>query len=1364
MAAIVLTVASMTSQTVTGYQYWFDNDTLSNQSGAVTSDRLTLEPDLSGMPYGIHFFNLRLHDSDGVWGAPYRKSFLTVDSRSGAVAYEYWIDDDYDKKVVEEITSEGAVFNVDLSGHPHGLHFFNLRLRTNGNEWGSIYRKVFFTTPTQTGAVAYEYWIDDNYDGKTEGAVTDGDNVYAVSLEGLKKGIHRFSYRMKTAEGEWGSVYTKLFHYTSKVTFTDYEYWLDNDYAHKVSGKDTSGMTSFAVDLDSLPRNEIHHFNMRVRDDNGEWGSVYRKLLVLYNDSAKVPVKGYRHYLNGRDLGYVPVDNNPDGKYTFVIDVPEGEGFDMSDVPVTFDGDSLSVSHTSAFDYKIQPDSEIGASPAWAYSFDSEVNYGTSAQLVDVPSSFNITRPSRTEFRAIKFNTDGRTLYVRATRKATLDIYRDGEKLTTVPADSIIGTQALTLAEGTYFGVIYNVADGEGDITFHLMDTNNQVPTPDIKFENGWVEITDRNKDAVIHYTIDDENISMESPVYEEKFEMRRNCVIRAMAVVPDLDLRPSDIAVKTIASYIVDRPIITFDNLQVVITPDSHSGVKTFYRLDGQTPTESDTEYIGPFTLNADAVVVARSFKAGYTPSEVTSFNYVHASYVTLPPTITVEGIKVTLKETTEGSSLWYGVDESDPAKFTEYKAPFDMSGNGTIYANARKIGMYDSRVVSRNVNDRDMPTPTATFANRQLTLSCTDDKARIHYSTDPSAEKSAFTVYETPLTLTSDCTVRFYATREYFNDSEINSFEFTLSDYQEPMAQITKDYRNRKITIEAGECKLAVTINGSTVEYRSPVTIDVTPDMAAVSVVTLARNEDRYDSDPEEEQLVFHPTPVIGYDGHAIDVRADENDPSANPEIKVTFNDKPVGADSPIDGFGGVTAHVESDEAFRSEETAMAIDRFNTGSKAGARNGHRLSEAFAEWNAGDGYPELTVVGDINREDLTFLSAIEELTTLHLMPDSMADEPYDGALENSRIETVTLKEAPGGLLDGMPRLTGVVWRDSDTPVPEGFAGAPVNPNLLLWVSDRKLAPGDVGNVVTYAAAGEGLPSGTTGHADNMTLTSGYPYGAYRPVEVNHIEFVKQFNQTTEKGVCRGWETIALPFVPDEIRHRDKGPVVPYERWETEYGSGVYGDEGPKPFWIYEATTGGWNPVEEMESGRPYIISMPDSPEYIESYNLAGEVIFSADGVVLGVETEEPFPHSTDWVGGLTFTATFMPVDGSHRSLNNEWDEAIGDVLPGSVFTPDAETLPFEAYVTGPGPRDIPVSGGGSGITLPSLSGYGGISVEATGGGCIRIVSRRACSVDIHTPAGAKIRSVDLTPEESVTVRDLTPGIYIIAGRKVVVR
>ncbi len=1135
MAAIVLTVASMTSQTVTGYQYWFDNDTLSKQSEEVTSDKLTLEPDLSGMPYGIHFFNLRLHDSDGVWGAPYRKSFLTVDSRSGVVAYEYWFDNDYDKKVAEKITTEGAVFNVDLSGQPHGLHFFNLRLRTNSNEYGSIYRKVFFTAPTQTSAVAYEYWIDNNYDGKTEGAVTDGDNVYAVSLEGLKKGIHRFSYRMKTAEGEWGSVYTRLFHYTSSVTFTDYEYWLDNDYAHKVSGKDTSGMTSFAVDLDSLPQNEIHHFNMRVRDDNGEWGSVYRKLLVLYNDSAKVPVKGYRHYLNGRDLGYVPVDNNPDGKYTFVIDVPEGEGFDMSDVPVTFDGDSLSVSHTSAFDYKIQMDSETGASPAWAYSFDSEVNYGTSARLVDVPSSFNITRPSRTEFRAIKFNTDGRTLYVRATRKATLDIYKDGEKLTTVPADSIIGTQALTLAEGTYFGVIYNVADGEGNITFHLT----------------------------------------------------------------------------------IDR---------------------------------------------------------------------------------------------------------------------------------------------------KKLPTPTAEYGRHLLTLDCADKQAQILYATDSTIGIEDFVVYESPIQLVSDCTVRFYATRTTFEDSEINSFEFTLSDYQEPLAQTTKDFRNRKITVEAGECKLAVTINGSTVEYRSPVTIDVTPDMAAVSVVTLARNEDRYDSDPVEEQLVFHPAPVIGYDGPALDVIADENDPSANPEIKVTFNDKPVGADSPMDGFGEVTAHVESDEAFRSEETTMAIDHFNTGSKAGARNGHRLSEAFAEWNAGEGYPELTVVGDINREDLTFLSGMEELATLHLMPDSMADEPYGRALENSRIETVTLKEAPGGLLDGMPRLTGVVWRDSDTPVPDGFAGAQVNPNLLLWVSDRKLAPGDVRNVVTYTAAGEGLPSGMTGHADDMTLTSGYPYGAYRPVEVNHIEFCKQFNQTTEKGVCRGWETIVLPFVPDEIRHRDKGPVIPYERWETEYGSGVYGDEGPKPFWIYEAAEDGWNPVEEMESGKPYIISMPDNPEYIESYNLAGEVVFSADGVILGVETEEPFPHSSEWAGGLTFTATFMPVDGSHRSLNDEWDEAIGDVLPGSVFTPDAETLPFEAYVTGPGPRDIPVSGGGSGITLPALPGYGGISVEAIGGGCIRIVSRHACSVDIHTPTGAKIRSVDLTPEESVTVRDLTPGIYIIAGRKVVVR
>lgn len=1510
------------------YQYWFDSDTLSVKTGEMMSEKLTLQPDLSKLPYGIHFFNLRLCDVDSVWGAPYRKSFLTVDSRSGAVAYEYWIDNDFDNKVSEEITTQGAVFNVDMASYPHGLHYFNLRLRTNSNEWGGIYRRAFLATPMIAGAVAYEYWFDEDYENRTEGVIAEGENVYEITLDGLKKGLHRFSYRMKTIDGEWGSVYSQHFYYCSATTFTEYEYWFDNDYTKKVTGRGGAEVTSFNVSLDSLPQNEIHHFNIRVRDDNGEWGSIQRKLLMLYNDSTRVPIRGYSHRINSKDLGYVAVQNNPDGKYTFMVDLPQGEGFRMSEVPVTFDGDVVSVSKNCTFDYKLRINTETGWSPAFAYAFDNEVSYSATAESMNVPSSIKFARPKRTEFKAVKFDTDGRTLYLRTDREATLDIYTAGAKVATIPADSITYTYVLNLAKGTYFGVVYDVAEGDGDVTFHLLDTDNFVPKPDIKFEDGWVEITDRNKDAEIHYTIDDADISIDSPIYKERFEMRRNGVIRAMAVLPGLDLDPSEVALDSISSYVVlppsvsigdngttitltantegsslwyaiddsntenfreyespfemtgngtiyaqgrkdgwfdssvvvttindkqmpnphithdassnrvsitcakqpatilytlddpdvkghgiefkeefvfdrngtiraiaidpngnlndsgietfaidwkkvETPVVRFtDSMVVEITSDSHSGVKTYYRLDGQTPTESDTEYNTPFTLRQNANVVARSFKEGYTPSEPGSFNYVHADYITQSPKISIDGLKVTLNRTTDGSTLWYGINESNPDKFELYREPFDIPGNCTLYANARKGGMYDSSVVTLVIDWNKASKPTAKYAAHQLTLTCDDRQAAIYYATDDNAAETEFTRYENPLPLDADCSVRFLARRDHFIDSETGSFEFVLADYKESNATISRDYQNRRVTVNSDDCIVRVTINGKAEEHQAPATIDVTPDMESIIVVALAKNADRYDSDPVEEKLVFHLPPVVNYDGHTISVSIDDNDPeSGNDNVRVVayFKERPFDSSIDVDDFGKVTAYVESDVAFVSDEKPADIDFFNTVKKVGARNGHRLHEAFADWQSETGYPELTVVGEITPDDMRYLAGIYELTTLHLMPDNMEGGSFAGVLSGSRIETVSSDMIPGGLPEGlfadMQRLTTVVWRDAETSMSDRVLGESVNPNLLLWTPDADKVPANVANIVTYSPQ-EDPSAPLRGHAGRIVLIPGYPYNAHNPIEVDYIEFAKQFSQPTEIDVCRGWETIALPFAPQNISHAEKGAIVPYKEWEKN----GYDDLGPKPFWIREATAEGWTDVDSIKAigaGMPYIISMPNNPAYIESFNLAGEVIFSAENVTLGDNGPDngvQFPYVSQWKDGMSFHATFMPVEGEHLSLNSGWEEASGDYLPGSVFTADAETLPFEAYVTGTAARFVPLFGGGNGVSLPTLSGISGIRVEVLGQNRLRLTSSRSCRIDINTLTGACVRTVSLTAGESVVVRDLTPGIYLVAGRKVLIR
>lgn len=543
---VVLWAAGAVGQDAVGYQWWFDSDTLAMRSGEFTGGRLTIAEDMDGMPYGVHYFNIRLQDSDGVWGAPYRKSFLTVENSNGASAYEYWIDNDYENKGTGNINTGSDSFSIDISGLPTGLHHLNIRLRTNGDEWGSIYRKTFLSTPNESGAVAYEYWIDDNYAARKEGAVVAGDNVYEVSLQGIRKGLHRFSYRMKTSDGKWGAVYARHFYYTAAGNGFDYEYWFDNDHANAVSGRLASGAATFNIDMGNLPQKESHAFNMRVRDDDGEWGSIYRKLLLFYDNPLQVPLKGYRHSLNGEDLGYVTIENNPQGTYAFTVDLPDGAGFDMAEMPVSFNGDVLSVADTVPIDYRIQMESKIGWGPVLTYNFDFEVTYSTTAEPIEIPSTLQFRRPARSEFKAVKFVADGNRIYLGIDHQATIDIYRDGKKTLTITEEELAATKQLDLPAGTYYAAIFNVKPNPDDtgnpeeqVTLRLTQRRNTTPV--LKGYDGRYAELEAGAGETILYTIDGSDPLTNGTAYAEaKVDMGGiGATLRAVSVREDYDNSP---------------------------------------------------------------------------------------------------------------------------------------------------------------------------------------------------------------------------------------------------------------------------------------------------------------------------------------------------------------------------------------------------------------------------------------------------------------------------------------------------------------------------------------------------------------------------------------------------------------------------------------------------------------------------------------------------------------------------------------------------------------------------------------------------------------------------------------------------------
>jgi len=64
---------------------------------------------------------------------------------------------------------------------------------------------------------------------------------------------------------------------------------------------------------------------------------------------------------------------------------------------------------------------------------------------------------------------------------------------------------------------------------------------------------------------------------------------------------------------------------ISVTVT-DATPGEKMYYTLDGTTPTQSSTPYMGPIAISADATLQIKAYATGYGPSGISSANYLIA------------------------------------------------------------------------------------------------------------------------------------------------------------------------------------------------------------------------------------------------------------------------------------------------------------------------------------------------------------------------------------------------------------------------------------------------------------------------------------------------------------------------------------------------------------------------------------------------------------------------------------------------------------------------------------------------------------------------------------------------------------------
>ncbi|MBR1546485.1 MAG: hypothetical protein IJ633_06805 [Prevotella sp.] len=266
------------------------------------------------------------------------------------------------------------------------------------------------------------------------------------------------------------------------------------------------------------------------------------------------------------------------------------------------------------------------------------------------------------------------------------------------------------------------------------------------------------------------------------------------------------------------------------------------------------------------------------------------------------------------------------------------------------------------------------------------------------------------------------------------------------------------------------------------------------------------------------------------------------------------------------------------------------------------------------------------------------------------ADFDINGVLRvGGSVSMYEALEAVGGRSAVAEKITAIVWNSTVALTNSDLQGLD-NPNMLIFVTDASLAP-DHSNVVINGTAAEiVLTDAATGNCN---------WYCPQPFTAEKISYTRTFSQETQIGVSRGWETIALPFNVQTITHATKGVISPFGN-----------NNGNYHFWLRRLTSNGLQSMQQIEANTAYLISMPNSSEYSEEYNLAGEVTFSAENA----DVPETSPVHDEY-GNYVMTPVFERWEAQQYVYALNVGEARGGYPEGSVFEQNYRELrPFEAF------------------------------------------------------------------------------------------
>ncbi len=345
-------------------------------------------------------------------------------------------------------------------------------------------------------------------------------------------------------------------------------------------------------------------------------------------------------------------------------------------------------------------------------------------------------------------------------------------------------------------------------MTYKFVYADHQVAAPVINAntENSMLTIGCATPGAEIRYTEDGSEPTKESPLYTGEMAIK-SYIYRARAFAEDLfDSAVTDyvIASETVS---VAVPVAEFsDKLLTITCPDEKAEI--YFTTDSDATIDNAEAwqlYEKPLALTENCLVRFFGRREGFQDSDIQSFSFIYSNYRAADPTIerNYEGTHIVMATATEGGVIRYTTDGTEPtADSPIYTEPILIECNGTFMAKTFADGLFDSETNRYIVSNMAVSNPFANFSQKHFNLTCIDTNAAIWYTTDADAtvdNTDAWTLYSAPFSLSSDCTLRFFARRENFNDSDIESLTVVIANYQLMAPSISRNAQGTHIIMTA-------------------------------------------------------------------------------------------------------------------------------------------------------------------------------------------------------------------------------------------------------------------------------------------------------------------------------------------------------------------------------------------------------------------------------------------------------------------------------------------------------------------------------------------------------------------------------------